>query len=64
MNKLSLIGNCQQVVMINLSAIKSHVKKTFRPFQILTEKPFNRSIYFCSIFQKYALLCFQNSFES
>ena len=33
MNKLSLMGSCQQVVMINLSAIKSRVKKTFRWFQ-------------------------------
>ena len=29
MNKLSLIGSSQQIVTINLSAIKSHVKKTF-----------------------------------
>ena len=28
MNKLSLIGSCQQVVMINYNAIKSHVKKS------------------------------------
>ena len=34
MNKLSLIGSCQQVVMINLSAIKSHVKKTSESFRI------------------------------
>ena len=34
MNKLSLMGSCQQVVMINLiRTIKSHVKKTFRQFQ-------------------------------
>ena len=33
MNKLSLIGSSQQVVMINLSVIKSHVKETFRLFQ-------------------------------
>ena len=30
MNKLSLMGSCQQVVMINLGAIKSHVKETLR----------------------------------
>ena len=30
MNKLFLMGSCQQVIMINLSAIKTHVKKTFR----------------------------------
>ena len=49
MNKLSL--SCQQVVMINLGAIKSHKKKpkwciniTSRHsdcFKILTEKPFD-----------------------
>ena len=42
MNKLPLIGSCQQVAMINLSVVKSHVNKpyfkTFRLFQILTEK--------------------------
>ena len=27
------MGSCQQVVMINLSTIKSHVKKIFRQFQ-------------------------------
>ena len=42
MNKLSLLGSCQQVVMINLSAIKSHVKKTNFPIvwkYSVTEKP-------------------------
>ena len=42
MNKLSLLGSCQQVVMINLSAIKSHVKKANLPIvskYSVTEKP-------------------------
>ena len=36
MNKLSLIGSCQQVVMINLSAIKSQKRSDvarFLPFK-------------------------------
>ena len=33
MNNLSLMGSCQQVVMINLRTIKSQAKKTFRQFQ-------------------------------
>ena len=63
MNKLSLTGSCQQVVMINLSAIKSHVKETFRLFQNTNRKtiqPFHSHL---SYIPKYALLCFLNSRE-
>ena len=53
MNKLSLMGSCQQVVMINLRTIKSHVKKPSDSFKIVTE-PFHLHL---SYIPKYALLC-------
>ena len=56
MNKLSLLGSCQQVVMINLSAIKSHVKKPNLPivskYSRKNRSTDNRSIYTCPIFPK------------
>ena len=55
MNKLSLLGSCQQVVMINYSAIKSHVKEPNVPIVSKYSKKnhltANRSIYTCPIFQ-------------
>ena len=52
------MGSCQQVVMINLRTIKSHVKKPSDSFKIVTE-PFHLHL---SYIPKYALLCFLNSF--
>ena len=56
MNKLSLLGSCQQVVMINYSAIKSDVKKqNLRIISKYSQKNHstaNRSIYTCPIFPK------------
>ena len=65
MNKLSLIGSCQQVVMVNLSAIKSQVKKPKWCIIILQNLPIvskyswkyhstaNFFIYICPIFNNY-----------
>ena len=77
MNKLSIIGSCQLVAMINSSAIESHVKsqsgvllsfKTFRLFQNTHRKTIRLltdHLHFSSIPKlKYALSCLINSFES
>ena len=56
MNKLLLIGSCQQVAMINLSVVKSHVNKPcFLPIVSNTNRKknhstANRSIYISLIF--------------
>ena len=56
MNKLSLLGSSQQVVMINESAIKSHVKKSnfpiFSKYSRKNHSTANREIYTCPIFPK------------
>ena len=50
MNKLSLMESCQQVVMINLSAIESHVKENLRKL-IQNSHGETISISICPIFQ-------------
>ena len=62
MNNLYLIGSSQQVVMISLSAIKSHVLQNLPIVSKYSRKNHstaNRAIYISQI-----LSCFLNSFES
>ena len=67
MNKLSLLGSCQQVVMINQSAIKSHVKK---PNLRIVSNNHGKTIRLLTVpftlvlFPKETLSCFLNNFES
>ena len=75
MNKLSLIGSCQQVVSINKSAIKSHIKIPKWCIIIFQNLPIvwkysrknystaNHAIYICPTFPN-LLSCMLNSFES
>ena len=62
MNKLSLIGSCQQVVRLLMKV--SLTSKPSDCFKILTAKNYSTANRGFFIFPKYTLTCFLNSFES